>query len=218
MHRLSRDRTTESAVPLQNRVDPFGDLFATPARGLFMGNRGGRIHTGERTLKQRRWASRQWICCVLEFEARQRDVWGNSYTELFFLDEVTALAAGHRPCFECRRKDAEAFAAAWRQAHQLGARPRANEMDRQLHAERLDGRGKRLHRRAMNALPDGAVVAMEGRAFAVRGDALLPWTPTGYDAREACPRDISVDALTPPAILAVLAAGYRPQWHPSATQ
>ena len=96
-----------SAMPLQNRVDPFGELFADPARGTFMGNRGGRFHTPARTLTARRWASRQWICCVLTFKGRHRDVWGQFYTELFFLDEPTALAAGHRPCFECRRQDAE---------------------------------------------------------------------------------------------------------------
>jgi len=99
-------------MPLQNRVTPFGDLAAVPARGLLMGNRGGRFHTDSKTLTARRWASRQWICCLLDFKGRQRDVWGRFYTELFFLDEVTAFAAGHRPCFECRRKDAEAFAEA----------------------------------------------------------------------------------------------------------
>ena len=93
-------------MPLQNRVDPFGELFADSARGRFFGNRGGRFHTDDRTLTRRRWVSRTWICCVLEFKNRHRDVWGRSYTELFFLDEVTALAAGHRPCFECRRRDA----------------------------------------------------------------------------------------------------------------
>ncbi len=97
-------------MPLQNRVTPYGDLVATPARGLFLGNRGGRFHTDAKTLSARRWASRQWICCVLDFKGRQRDVWGRFYTELFFLDEPTALAAGHRPCFECRRKDAQDFA------------------------------------------------------------------------------------------------------------
>src|SRR3979411_1146848 len=102
-------------MPLQNRVDPFGELFATPARGLFFGNRGGRFHTDNKTLTRRRWASRQWICCLLKFKNRQRDVWGRYYTELFFLDEVTALAAGHRPCFECRRRDATAFAEKWAQ-------------------------------------------------------------------------------------------------------
>jgi hypothetical protein len=153
---------------------------------------------------------------VLDFKGRQRDVWGRSYTELFFLDEVTALAAGHRPCFECRRRDAEAFAQAWRQAFKLNARPRASDMDDRLHAERLDGRGKRRHRAAIDGLPDGAVIALGESAFAVRGDALLRWTPEGYADRRPRPRDEAVDVLTPPAVLAVLTAGYCPQWHPSA--
>jgi hypothetical protein len=103
-------------MPLQNRVDPFGELFADLARGTFMGNRGGRFHTETRTLTARRWAARQWICCELAFKGRHREVWGRFYTELFFLDEPTALAAGHRPCFECRRQDAEGFAEHWRTA------------------------------------------------------------------------------------------------------
>jgi hypothetical protein len=203
-------------MPLQNRVDPFGDLFATPARGTLMGNRGGRIHADDRTLTQRRWASRQWICCVLDFKGRRRDVWGRYYTELFFLDEVTALAAGHRPCFECRRRDAEAFAQAWRQAFHLNARPRASDMDDRLHAERLDGRAKRSHHRSIDDLPGGAVIALEDGAFAVRGDRLLRWTPAGYGEQLPRPRGATVDVLTPPAVLGALAAGYRPQWHPSA--
>jgi hypothetical protein len=203
-------------MPLQNRVTPFGDLSAAPARGTFMGNRGGRFHTDARTLTARRWASRQWICCVLDFKGRQHDVWGRYYTELFFLDEPTALAAGHRPCFECRRKEAQAFAAMWQQARRLPAPPKAGEMDDVLHAERLQGRAKRLHRRKIDALPDGAFVALEEGAFAVRGDALLRWTPDGYETRRQRPRGVAVDVLTPPAILAVLSAGYRPHWHPSA--
>jgi hypothetical protein len=203
-------------MPLQNRVDPFGELFAAPARGTMFGNRGGRIHTDDKQLTRRRWASRQWICCVLDFKGRQRDVWGRYYTELFFLDEVTALAAGHRPCFECRRKDAEAFAGQWQRVFKLLRRPRADEMDLVLHAERLDGRAKRVHRYNAGDLPDGAMIALKEGAFAVHGGSLLRWTPQGYDARRRRPRDISVDVLTPPAILAVLAAGYRPQWHPSA--
>jgi hypothetical protein len=135
---------------------------------------------------------------------------------LFFLDEVTALAAGHRPCFECRRKDAAAFAALWQQAFKLPSRPRADEMDLVLQAERLDGRAKRVHRRKLDDLPDGAFVSMEARAHAVRGNALLRWTPDGYAAGDRRTRGITVDVLTPPAILRVLAAGYRPQWHPSA--
>src|SRR5688572_12098743 len=117
---------TAVPMPLQNRVDPFGELFATPARGTLFGNRGGRFHTDQQTLTRRRWASRQWICCVLKFKNRQRDVWGRYYTELFFLDEVTALSAGHRPCFECRRAEASAFAEHWRRARKLRERPRAD--------------------------------------------------------------------------------------------
>lgn len=203
-------------MPLQNRVDPFGELFATPARGLFMGNRGGRFHTDDQTLTKRGWASRQWICCVLDFKGRQRDVWGRYYTELFFMDEVTALAAGHRPCFECRRKDAEAFAAAWQRAFKLLRRPRADEMDLVLHAERLNGRTKRRHRRSIDGLPDGAFVVLEEGAWAVRADSLQLWTPEGYDTSKRRPRGTMVDVLTPPAIMGALAAGYRPRWHPSA--
>jgi hypothetical protein len=203
-------------MPLQNRVTPFGALSATSARGTFMGNRGGRFHTDARTLTARRWASRQWICCVLDFKGRQRDVWGRYYTELFFLDEPTALAAGHRPCFECRRKEAQVFAARWQQALVLPAPPKAGEMDNVLHAERLQGRAKRLHRRNIDALPDGAFIALEDGAFAVRGATLLRWTPQGYDEHRQRPRDITVDVFTPPAILAALSAGYEPHWHPSA--
>jgi hypothetical protein len=204
-------------MPLQNRVTPFGKLIAVPARGTLFGNRGGRFHTDARTLTARRWASRQWICCVLDFKGRQRDVWGRFYTELFFLDEPTALAAGHRPCFECRRQDAEAFAEHWRVARGLRRRPYAFEMDEVLHSERLRGRAKRLHRRNIDALPDGAFVALGEDAFVVRGDRILRWTPHGYDAEKPRPRGGTVDVLTPPAILAVLTAGYEPRWHPSAT-
>src|SRR5579862_8165650 len=127
-------------MPLQNRVTPFGELVAVPARGTLFGNRGGRFHTDAKTLTARRWASRQWICCVLDFKGRRRDVWGRFYTELFFLDEATALAAGHRPCFECRRKDAQAFAEAWRVATGAADPPSADEMDWVLHDQRCSGR------------------------------------------------------------------------------
>jgi hypothetical protein len=199
-------------MALQNRIDPFGNLFATPAHGTLMGNRGGRIHTDDKKLTGRRWVSRQWICCVLDFNGRQRDVWGRYYTELFFLDEVTAFAAGHRPCFECRRKDAERFAALF-----SGKRQRASAlaMDKIIHAERLDGKAKRLHRRALDALPDGAMIVRGGEAFAVRGRNLLRWTPSAYDRASERPRGIDVDVLTPPAILKVMEAGYLPQWHGS---
>jgi hypothetical protein len=203
-------------MPLQNRVDPFGELFVTSARGLFMGNRGGRFHTDAQRLTSRRWVSPQWICCVTRFKQRKRDVWGRFYTELFFLDEPTALAAGHRPCFECRRKDAEAFTEYWRQAQSLTVRPRAADRDEVLHRERLNGKAKRRHRRSVDDLPDGAFISLDGAAFAVHGDALLRWTAAGYEEREPRSGGIMVDVLTPPAILDVLRAGYRPHWHPSA--
>lgn len=206
----------ELTMPLQNRVDPFGELRAVPARGLFLGNRGGRFHRDDRTLSRRRWTSRAWIFCVLAVKGRHREVWGPGYTHLFFLDEPTAFAAGHRPCFECRRADANTFAAAWAKAHGLSAAPRAGAMDEVLHAQRLDRRDKRRHRAALDQLPDGAMIVLDEAPLAVRGDVLLPWSFAGYGPARPRPRGIEVDLLTPPAIVAVLRAGYRPQWHPSA--
>jgi hypothetical protein len=201
-------------MPLQNRVSPFGELFATPARGSFFGNRGGKFHRDDRTLGNRRHASKQWICCVLSFKGRQRDVWGRYYTELFFLDEPTALAAGHRPCFECRRAEAIAFAEKF---PGRSGRPRAGEMDERLHRERLaeDGRSKRMHPVSLKDLPDGAFVALgQNESFAVKGSRLLRWSPNGYT--EAIKRSPgSAMMLTPPAITEVLARGYEPHWHPS---
>jgi hypothetical protein len=201
-------------MPLQSRVDPFGNLFASPVRGTLMGNRGGRIHDTHKKLSSRRWSSKQWICCVLDFKGRHRKVWGDSYTELFFLDEVTALAAGHRPCFECRRKDAEKFAVLFSGKAKRASAP---AMDLVLHAERLDGKQKRMRRRSIDDLPDGAMIARNGEAHVVRGQHLLRWSPKGYDAPWPRPRGIDVDVLTPPTILKILAAGYAPLWHPSAT-
>jgi hypothetical protein len=195
-------------VTLQNRVDPFGELACAPARGMLLGNRGGRFHREDRGLGRRRWASKQWIACVCSFKGRKREVWGRGYTELFFLDEVTAFAAGHRPCFECRRAEAVAFRALFDGRNPI----RAPQMDAVLHRERLDGGRKRLCEWAFDQLPDGAMVALDGRAYAVRGDALLPWSFEGYGAASERPRSGVAQALTPPSILRVLAAGYRPRW------
>lgn len=203
-------------MPLQNRVDPFGELQAAPARGLLFGNRGGKFHRDDQTLGRRRYATRHWICCVLSFKGRQRNVWGRYYTELFFLDEVTALAAGHRPCFECRRADAVAFAERFRTR---GPRPSVFEMDDVLHAERFDrqAKAKRVHAMRCDELPDGAVMTLSGTdAFAVKGDTLLPWSASGYGAPRPRPRAETVGVLTPPAMLKVLARGFTPLWHPSA--
>jgi len=199
--------------PRASRVDPFGALFAASARGTLMGNRGGRLHVSSRALGARRWASRQWICCVLDFHGRHRDVWGDGYTELFFLDEPTALAAGHRPCFECRRADALAFA----QVFGIGPRARADAMDRILHAQRLDGRIKRVDRLPVETLPDGAAITLNGEtALMLKDGRLLRWSPEGYADAGPRPRHGEAGVLTPPAILDVLRRGYRPLWHPSA--
>ena len=200
-------------MSLQNRTDPFGELFAHPSRGTLMGNRGGRLHREDKTLGGRRWVSRQWICCRLELNDRHRKVWGDSYTELFFLDEVTALAAGHRPCFECRRQDAENFATLFSGKKK---RATAKKMDDALQVERLEGKAKRLHRLKIDALPDGAMVVLDGEAFAVRGKRLLRWTPSSYAGAKSHVGGITLDVLTPPSIVAVLKAGYTPLWHPSA--
>ena len=178
------------------------------------GNRGGRFHRDDQTLGQRRWASRQWICCVLAFKSRHHPGWRERYTAMFFLDEVTALAAGHRPCFECRRHDATAFAEEWAKVKGTDF-PYVDEMDRVLQAERLDGRAKRTHATDFDVLPDGAFVSIERRAYAVHGPHLLRWTENGYAERIARP-SASATVLTPPSVVAVLKAGYRPQWHPSA--
>jgi len=202
-------------MPLQNRVSPFGELVVSHARGILMGNRGGQLHDDKRQLTRRRWASKQWICCKLNFNNRHRKVWGNGYTELFFLDEVTALAAGHRPCFECRRKNAEQFALLF-----SGKKRRASAaaMDKVLHAERLDGKAKRSHRGKLDSLPDGAMISLDRDAFAVRGNSLLRWSPDGYSQPRSRPHGIDVDVLTPPSILSVLRRGYLPLWHSSATR
>jgi hypothetical protein len=211
-------------MPLQNRVTPEGEIIATPHRGLLMGNRGGAFHAPDRTLGPRRWATKQWIACVLEFKGRHRDMMQpNRYTELFFLDEATALAAGHRPCFECRRADAERFAALWALTHGGAERARAPAMDEALHAERLDGSRRKATYRARRAdIPSGAFVryAQDGanaRPYLVLGHHLLAWDPAGYTTLVS-PSGIGdeVDVLTPASIVAVLCAGYQPMLHPSA--
>jgi hypothetical protein len=183
---------------------------AVAARGAMMGNRGGRIHRDDRTLLPRRWTSKRWIVCVCEFKGRRRDVWGRFYTELFFLDEPTALAAGHRPCFECRREAAKVFLAACPNSAGFGA----DAMDEVLHRERLTDGRKRVWRSRLAALPDGTMIVWEGRAHAVRDGRLAPWSFEGYSAPLTLPAAIEVDVFTPPSTVGALAAGYRPQWTP----
>jgi len=172
-----------------------------------MGNRGGRFHSDDRTIGARRHVSRRWIACECEFRGRRRQVWGASYTELFFLDEVTALAAGHRPCYECRRANAQDFARAFA-GNPIGA----DDIDVVLDGERRNGRDKRLHSMPYDELPDGAMVAIAGSAFAVRGDDLLKWSFEGYRAGRERPARSMAEVLTPPSIVRALSNGYEPRW------
>jgi hypothetical protein len=205
-------------MPLQNRVTPSGDIVSASQRGVFTGNRGIIHDPATRTLLSRRWRSKAWITCVCEFRGRRRDVMGTrSWTELFFLDEATAFAAGHRPCFYCRRDDAYAFRAAWERGNGVSG-VRAPEIDAVLHAERLDKKAKRLHALPMpiEALPDGAMVqAAEDSYLIVQGRTLL-WSWDGYRGPKHLIRDAAL--LTPPSTLRAFSAGYRPVLHPSANK
>jgi hypothetical protein len=209
----------DRAMPLPNRVAPDGSIMATAARGTMYGNRGGCFHRDDKTLKARQWTNPHWLCCVLQFKNRRRTLMQpGKFTELFFLDEATAFAAGHRPCFECRRADALRFQALWAQTHGLTEPPKVAAMDEVLQAERLDTAGrKRVSSRPWPQVPDGAVVREAGIAKLVWARRLYPWSFEGYGATEALPRAGEAIMLTPPSTAAVLAAGYRPQVHPSAT-
>ena len=201
-------------MALQNRVDPSGNIQTSHMRGQLMGNRGGRIHDPlTRTLlPKRRWASRQWICCVTKFKSRHRTVMGNSYTELFFLDEVSAFSAGHRPCYECRRKAANNFAVCWAEAQQLDRPPKAGEMDAILHQQRLDGPNKQVSMVKSDGLPDGIMIKMDKGYFAKYRNCWHQWSITGYQNSIEFTNQ-TVQLLTPPAIVGVLKAGYVPDWY-----
>ena len=205
-------------MPLQNRVTPTGEIVATPQRGLFTGNR-GIIHDPEtKTLLNKRWSSKAWLTCVCEFRGRRRKVMGGrSWTELFFLDEATALAAGHRPCFYCRRDDANAFRAAWEEGNGV-ADILAPAIDAVLHRERLERGKKRLHALPMplQQLPDGAMVQAGAESFLIAQGSAWLWSPGGYRRAQ---NDLSgAMLLTPPSTLRALGAGYRPVLHESAVE
>ena len=192
-------------MPLRNRVTPLGELIETPERGLVYGNR-GRLHDEERRIR-RQWQGKRWIACRLEFRGRRRSgpMPAGRYTGLFFLDEVTALAAGHRPCAECRHEDY------LRYVELVGMRAQA--IDARLHEERLGANQKR----ALEDLPDGAFVLRDGDPWLVLGDRLLRWTPGGYAESESRPAG-RTEVITPPTNLRVLASGWSgsvPLVHPS---
>lgn len=214
-------------MPLRNRVDPFGEIHSVSDRGMFTGNRGIIHDPATKTLLKRRWSTKAWIICECQFQGRRREVMGAhnnprggaGWTELFFLDEVTALAAGHRPCFYCRRAAATDFIARFGRAFDI-ADPKAPELDRRLHGERLASGGSAVEvsPNMFDRLPDGAMLFQGERPLAKRNGVLRAWTFGGWS--DACDFDElpmrEIRLITPPTSVAVLKAGYRPVWHPSA--
>jgi hypothetical protein len=205
-------------MPLQNRVDPQGTIFRSPARGTMLGNRGGAIHNDRREIV-RQFKSKQWIACVLEFRGRKRTVMTpNRYTELFFLDEAVAFAAGHRPCAECRRERFNAFRDAWKLSrYQQGDKTAtAPEIDTVLHAARIDRHKRKVtYTASLDTLPDGCFVLRDGESCLVLGDALLVWSPEGYTRKIDRPQGTTAEVLTPEPIVECLRHGYKPEVHAS---
>ncbi|MGB6117984.1 MAG: hypothetical protein WBF87_07180 [Mesorhizobium sp.] len=206
-------------MPFQNRVDPFGDIHAVAARGMFTGNR-GTIHDADtQTLLKKRWATKMWIICDCGYKGRKRVVMGRNrstggpgWTNLFFLDEVTALSAGHRPCFECRRADAKEFARCFA-AGQAQAHMSAPQIDAVLHPQRraTGAATIALSKAEIEALPDGAMIAVGNAAYAIRGGEALAWSFDGYGPAQGLPD--RADLLTPAATVGALKAGFKPVWH-----
>jgi hypothetical protein len=209
-------------MPRTNRVTPFGEIVTVPERGTMMGNR-GIIHDADGRIL-RPWALKRWLVCVLEFKGRHRTVMTpNRYTELFFLDEATSLAAGHRPCAECQHGRYLAYRDAWAVGNQamLGPEPiRADTIDDRLHAERTGpNRSKRTGRAKLDDLPDGVFVTVDGRdsaACLILGDELLAWSPAGYRERVRKPRGEIVKVLNPDSTVNAIRSGYVPEIHQSA--
>jgi hypothetical protein len=205
-------------MPLQNRVLPTQEIVAEPGRGLLMGNRGS-LHSVDRRLGTTRWKSKAWICCVLDWKGVQRDPMPpGRWTALFFFDEAVALAAGHRPCAYCRRRDFLLYAGAWAGGRGLAERPRATDMDAQLHLERVEPRTRRQRTTVaeLGDLPDGAMIRYDGSPALVHDGLVLPWSWQGYAAALKVPGHREVEVLTPPANLVVLKAGFTPLLHLSA--
>ena len=204
-------------MPLQNRVLPTGEIAAIPDRGMFVGNRGIIHDPATKTLLRKRWSTDAWLTCVLEFRGRRRKVMERrSWTELFFLDEATAFAAGHRPCFYCRREDANRFRAAWEKGNRVSD-VLAPEMDAVLHRERFAS-VKKLHPlpRALEKLPDGTMVQAGEESYLIVQGRALSWSPSGYRAVKGEITDAKL--LTPPSTVRAFAAGYRPVMHESAAE
>jgi len=204
-------------MPLQNRVTPFGEFIATHDRGMLMGNRGC-LHDANKTLGKSRWRTRSWVTCSLSFNGRTREIMRpGHYTELFFLDEPTALAAGHRPCWECRRASYKAFLQCWNSA--IARSATAADLDQQLHMERVGHQGqKKTARSLVGDLPEGTMVALQAKAYLKWNGRLFPWSSSGYGNPMVLPDDQELDVLTPASSVAALRQGYSLLVHPSASQ
>jgi len=201
--------------PLQNRVDPFGQLIRTSARGAWMGNR-GMIHNDHQQII-RPFRLKAWITCLLEFKGRRREVMTpNLYTELFFLDEATAFSAGHRPCAECRRTDFNRFKAAWVQGNPLymyDMKTPIGEIDEILHRERMNPNGiKFTYKEILGDLPEGSFIEYNGKPYLIsQSNRIMRWTPFGYADFIKIPLTAEVDVLTPKSIVHCFRSGYIPQ-------
>ncbi|MBC3808495.1 hypothetical protein H8K52_14215 [Undibacterium seohonense] len=208
-------------MTLQNRVTPFGQLKAINARGLFLGNR-GKLHNDEkRIIKQ--WDSNRWITCSIEYQGIRREIFSEgSYSELFFLDEATALSAGHRPCGDCRRERLKEFKLRWQQANSEDGDTngiKVELIDTQMHAERTKRDGTKVtYQTKLGELPDGVFISIDGIALLKWNNKLFEWSASGYIERfETFPDELVVDVLTPRSVVGVIRAGYIPQVHQSAT-
>ena len=200
---------------LQNRIDPLGKFIVTSARGSWMGNRGV-IHKDKQIVKA--FKHKAWITCQLEFKGRERTVMTpGHWTELFFLDEATAFAAGHRPCFECRKIDALKFKSCWiagNPSHNFNAKTSINRIDEVLHLERIDAKNEKvLHQRISSQIPDGTFVLLGNDPYLFHHRKLYRWTPFGYENGQAAPETTMLAILTPFSVVNAFSAGYVPQMH-----
>ncbi len=210
-------------MPLQNRVTPFSTIKAVACRGLVMGNRGC-LHDSNRALRSQGWRTKSWIICRLDWKGRRRTLMTpRTWTELFFLDEAVALAAGHRPCGYCRRDDYRKFLACWAAGTGWSPErpPRQPDVDARLHADRIGRQGRQRHHDAkLNRLRDGCFVLLsdDPAPWLVQGSQLYPWSHAGYGLPIQRPAGITVSVITPASTVSALAAGYAPLVHPSAAQ
>ncbi|HEY4150915.1 MAG TPA: hypothetical protein VGM41_18385 [Chitinophagaceae bacterium] len=199
---------------LQNRVDPSGNLITTKARGLWMGNRGV-IHDHNREII-RPFKLDAWITCRLEFKGKRRPIMApDRWTELFFLDEATSFAAGHRPCFECRREDAVRFKLAWLKGnpgYNFNEKTSIREIDKILHKERINrDRSKVTFEEDARAVPNGSFVLLDENPYLVLENVAFLWTPFGYGKAISLLAAGKLTVLTPRSTVNAFRAGYRPQ-------